>query len=269
MNATSAAEKLAAALAPVREREAAALETHRRQVAFLATVAHELRSPLMPLRLATLRLDGVRGDETEYAKVQTTIKAQVAQITRLIGDLLDGARISTGNYRLERTMVDVDRALRSAIETCTPAMEVRGHRFVYEPASSPAVVLGDESRLVQVFCNLVENSVKYTPDGGAITVRVTMNAGAAVVTVCDNGIGITAVALPHVFNMFVRDAQATAYHEGLGIGLSVVRDLVHAHEGSVVATSGGPNCGSEFTVTLPLAVVRCVAPREDERGEVR
>jgi len=247
------ADALRAALAQVRELEDAAAETHRRQVAFLATVAHELRSPLMPLRLATMMLDKARTDDALYAKMQATIKTQVEQITRLIGDLLDGSRISTGNYRLERTMLDLDVVLRRAVETCTPALNERNHRFVYEPAASAAIVLGDASRLVQVFCNLIENSVKYTPEGGAITLRATTQGRAAVVTVADNGIGITASALPHVFNMFVRDAHATAYHEGLGIGLSVARDLVKAHEGSIVATSLGADNGSEFTVTLPLA----------------
>lgn len=249
-----AQDRLAAALAHVRELEAAAAETHRRQVAFLAIIAHELRSPLMPLRLAALMLDRARTDEVAYAKLQETIKTQVAQIARLIGDLLDGSRISTGNFRLERTMVDIDHVLRRAIEMCEPAMNARNHRFSYEPPAAPAVVLGDETRLVQVFCNLIENSAKYTPQGGAITMRAATQASVALVTVSDTGIGITASALPQVFNMFVRDAHAATYHEGLGIGLSVVRDLVKAHEGSVVATSRGADRGSEFTVTLPLAV---------------
>jgi signal transduction histidine kinase len=255
----SGIDPLEAALAQVRELEAAAAETHRRQGAFLAKVAHELRSPLMPLRLATLMLDKARTDEAVYAKLQATITTQVAQITRLIGDLLDGSRISTGNYRLERTMVDIDVVLRSVVETCTPAIEARGHNFTYEPPVAPAVVLGDAARIVQVFCNLLENSVKYTPEGGSITLRATTHAGVAVITVADNGIGITASALPQIFNMFVRDAHATAFHEGLGIGLSVVRDLVKAHEGTVVATSRGAGQGSEFTVTLPLAAANRIA----------
>jgi signal transduction histidine kinase len=247
-------ERLAAALAQVRELEDAAAQAHRRQVSFLATVAHELRSPLMPLRLATMMLDRARTDDIAYAKLQSTITTQVTQITRLIGDLLDGSRISTGNYRLERTILDIDTVLRQAIETCTPAMNTRDHRFTYAPPGRPAMVLGDRARLVQVFCNLIENSVKYTPEGGSITLSAASRSDVAVVTVCDNGIGISASALPQVFNMFVRDAHATAYHEGLGIGLSVVRDLVKAHEGLVTATSGGADRGSEFTVTLPLAV---------------
>jgi signal transduction histidine kinase len=151
-------------------------------------------------------------------------------------------------------MIDIDSVLRRAIDTCTPAINARDQRFTYTPPVAPALVLGDPARLVQVFCNLIENSVKYTPEGGTITLCASSHADVAVVAVSDDGIGITATALPQVFNMFVRDAHATAFHEGLGIGLSVVRDLVKAHEGSVVATSRGAGCGSEFTVTLPLAI---------------
>ena len=247
------ADELAAARAQVHQLEQAAAETHSRQIAFLASVAHELRLPLMPLRLAVMRLDRARGDDAAYSGVQETITTQVAQITRLIGDLMDCSRISTGNYRLERTMIDTDEVVRRAIDACKPALEARNHRFTYEPPATPAIVLGDPARLLQIFCNLIENSAKYTPEHGAIVVRATRQAHVAVVSVSDNGIGITPTALPHVFNMFMRDAHASAYHEGLGIGLSVVRDLVRAHEGRVVATSGGAGHGSEFTVTLPLA----------------
>jgi len=261
MTAVTGAEELAAAQAQVRELEAAAAETHRRQIAFLATVAHELRGPLMPLRLAAMMLDRARTDEAAYAQLQGTITTQVAEIARLIGDLLDSSRISTGNYRLERTMADIDGILRRAIATCTPALDARKHNFTYEPPREPAIVLGDEARLVQVFCNLIENAAKYTPEGGTIAVRVAKHADVAAVTVSDNGIGITASALPQVFNMFMRDAHASAFHDGLGIGLAVVRDLVKAHEGCVVATSLGVNRGSEFTVTLPLAVTSGAAFR--------
>lgn len=246
-------ELLEMARAEVRDLQAAAAQAHRRQVAFLAGVAHELRSPLMPLRLATMMLTRARTDDVLYAKTQATIKTQVDHIARLIGDLMDGSRISTGNYRLERTTLELDTVLRRAVEVCAPALEARAHVFIYEPPAVPTLILGDAQRLVQVFCNLVENSVKYTPEGGTVSVRALAHAGFAVVTVSDDGIGISASALPNVFNMFVRDAHATAFHEGLGIGLSVVRDLVAAHEGSVSAFSDGAGRGSQFTVTLPLA----------------
>jgi signal transduction histidine kinase len=250
----SANDKLATADSASREVEATAFEAHRRQVEFLATVAHELRNPLMPLRLAVQMLDRARTDDVAYAKLQATISGQVAQITRLIGDLLEGARISTGKFRLERTLIDVKAVLDRAMETCRPAMDGRGHAFTSDLPAGPIMVLGDTVRLVQVFGNLLENSSRYTPDGGDIALRVAVRSGAVAVSITDNGIGISGKALPHVFGMFVRDAHATAANEGgLGIGLAVVRELVKAHEGSVAARSDGVNRGCEFTVVLPLA----------------
>jgi len=235
--------------------EVTALETHRRQIAFLATVAHELRNPLMPLRLAALMLDRARTDDVAHAKLQATISGQVAQMTRLIGDLLDGSRITTGKFRLERTLVDIGPVIARVIETCQPAMDQRAHTFTSEVPSGPVMMLGDSVRLVQVFGNLLENSSKYTPPGGVISLRVSVRGDAVIVVISDNGIGITASALPHVFDMFVRDAHATAVNEsGLGIGLAVVRELVKAHEGLVTAASEGQGLGSQFTVTLPLAL---------------
>lgn len=250
----AANEKLACADSASRQVEATAFEAHRRQVEFLATVAHELRNPLMPLRLAAQMLDGARKDDVAHAKLQATITGQVAQMTRLIGDLLEGARISTGQFRLERTLIDVKGALERAVETCRPAMDGRRHALTSEMPIGPILVLGDTVRLVQVFGNLLENSSRYTPDGGKISLRVAVRAGGVAISVADNGIGISAKALPHVFGMFVRDAHASAANEGgLGIGLTVVRELVKAHEGSVAARSEGLNRGSEFVVVLPLA----------------
>lgn len=249
-------ERLVIAALNSQEHEATALEAHRRQIGFLAIVAHELRNPLMPLRLAAVMLDRARNDEQAYARLQVTITGQVAQMTRLIGDLLEGSRISTGEFRLERTLVDLRDVLARAIETCKPGIEARGHRFTSHLPSEPVMVLGDTVRLVQVFGNLLENASKYTRPGGEISLRMQALGGTVSVTLADNGIGITAAALPHVFDMFVRDVHATAVDEGgLGIGLSVVRELVRAHEGSVVAASPGQGQGSTFVVTLPVVAV--------------
>lgn len=129
------------------------------------------------------------------------------------------------------------------------------------------MVLGDAVRLVQVFGNLLENASKYTPDGGEISMHVELRAGSVAVSIADNGIGISAGALPHVFGMFVRDAHASASSAGgLGIGLAVVRELVKAHEGSVSARSDGVNQGSEFSVVLPLAQAHGAAPSAPANG---
>jgi signal transduction histidine kinase len=253
-------EKLALAGAASKEVEATAFEAHRRQVEFLATVAHELRNPLMPLRLAALMLDRARTDDVAHAKLQATITGQVAQITRLIGDLLEGSRISTGKFRLVRTLIDIKGVLDRAMETCRPAMDERRQGFTSAVPAEPIMVLGDAVRLVQVFGNLLENASKYTAEGGEISLRAVLRSGAVVVSIADNGIGISARALPHVFGMFVRDAHASASGAGgLGIGLAVVRELVKAHEGTVTARSDGVDQGSEFTVVLPLAQVHSAA----------
>ena len=233
----------------------ASREAQLRQLSFLATIAHELRNPLMPLRLAALMLDGARNDDVAYAKHQATIKGQVAQITRLIGDLLEGSSIGAGKFRLERTLLDVGGVLDRVIETCRPSTDARNQRLTLSRPAGALMVLGDSVRLIQVFGNLLENSSRYTPEGGEISLTATKVGDCVVVAVKDNGIGITATALPHVFDIFVRDARATAVNEvGLGVGLAVVRELVKAHEGGVVAYSAGENAGSEFVVRLPVAL---------------
>jgi signal transduction histidine kinase len=230
-------------------------EAHLRQLSFLATIAHELRNPLMPLRLAALMLDGARNNPVAYAAHQATIKGQVAQITRLIGDLLEGTSIGAGKFRLERKLLDMGSVLDRVAETCQPSMDTRNQHFSVVRQAGPLMVLGDSARLIQVFGNLLENSSRYTPEGGAISLTAKTAGDCVVIAVKDNGIGITAKALPHVFDIFVRDARATVVNEvGLGIGLAVVRELVKAHEGGVTAHSGGEDTGSEFVVKLPIAL---------------
>ncbi len=236
-------------------RETDAQDAQRRQTVLLTMVAHELRNPLMPLRLAAQMLDGARGDDQGHARLQATIKGQVAHMSRLINDLVDGSRLATGNFRIERTLVELVPLLDLAIETSRPRIETRRQRFDCVMPSGEVKVLGDPIRLVQVFGNLLDNASKYTPEGGEIALEVTRGAGSVAVCVRDNGIGITEEALLKVFELFVRDVHATqADSAGLGIGLAVVRQLVQAHEGTVIARSPGRNGGSQFVVTLPAQV---------------
>jgi signal transduction histidine kinase len=245
-------EKLVLAALNSTQLEAQADQAHSQQVAFLAMAAHELRNPLLPLRLAAQMLTGSRTEE-QLKKLQETINGQVTQMARLIGDLLDGSRISTGKFRLERRSVDLSAILDFTIETCEPAMEARHHRFKRLGPSGPLNVNGDQMRLVQVFSNLLENAAKYTPVGGEISLATAVLGDTVTITVSDNGIGITAPALPRVFELFVQDEHATTVHSGgLGIGLAVVRELVQAHGGSVMARSAGKDLGSQFVVSLPL-----------------
>ena len=246
-------ERLVLAALSSRELEEDAEQSHSRQISFLAMAAHELRNPLLPLRLAAQRITRARTDE-QLTELQETINGQVSQMARLIGDLVDGARVSTGKFRLERRIVDLSGVLDLALEACQGVMDARGHRFERRGPSGPLSVNADAARLVQVFSNLLENAAKYTPEGGEILLATTARGDMLEVAVSDTGIGITVQGLPHVFELFVQDEHATAHNQdGLGIGLAVVRELVEAHGGTVAATSAGKNLGSTFVVTLPRA----------------
>lgn len=254
-------EQLVLATLAARVLEGQAQEAHRRQVAFLAMVAHELRSPLMPLQMAGQLLDRVRLDERLLLKLQATIVTQVAQMSRLIGDLVDGSRVTTGKFSLERCAVEMGGIFDTAIGTCRAEMDARHQQFHSAVLPGPCLVHGDPVRLVQVFANLLDNASKYTPEGGSIAMEAAVLPEMLRVTIRDSGIGITAEMLPRVFELFVQDAQAAAVNRsGLGIGLAVVRELVEAHGGTVAATSGGAGQGSSFVVSLPLAVEQPTRP---------
>jgi diguanylate cyclase (GGDEF)-like protein len=228
-------------------------ETHRRQIHFLAMVAHELRDPLTPIRMAAEVLTRTRADDPVLLRQQQIIKRQVAHMSRLVDDLLDGSRASTGKFRLHRTRIDLLEVVHLAVETCRPALDSRGQRLTLQlPAVAPTVH-ADAVRLAQVFGNLLDNASKYTLAGGAITLVVEPRGREVSITISDNGIGITPEALPRIFDLFVQDEHAVAVNDGgLGIGLAVVRNLVEGHDGAVVASSAGKNLGSEFVVTLPM-----------------
>ena len=223
---------------------------HRQQKEFLAVVAHELRNPLTPIRVAATLLNGARIDE--LPQLQETIERQVVHMTRLVGDLLDVSRANTGKLRLQRRDIDLSQVLADAVNTCRPLMTGRKQRFdVYVPAE-PLLMYGDPVRLAQVLTNLLDNASKYTPEGGDIGLTAVLGDDGILVTVSDNGIGVPADVLPNVFEPFVQDARAARFNaDGLGIGLTVVRELVEAHGGRVVASSDGDGHGSTFTVTLP------------------
>lgn len=257
----AANEQLVLAALSAQEMEADAESAHVQQVQFLAMVAHELRNPLMPLRLAAQMLGRARTDERVFAKLQGTIVDQVAHMSRLIGDLLDGSRIRAGKFTLERSEVDVIHALDLAVLTCQPGVDAKHQQLKTSVPAGPIKVLGDRVRLVQVFGNLLDNASKYTPEGGTISLEATLRPSTFEVTVVDNGIGISAQALPHVFELFVQDESGKAMSGGgLGIGLAVVHQLVEAHGGHVSAQSGGQGQGSRFMVSLPLSTAQAPPP---------
>ena len=221
----------------------------------MAMVAHELRNPLTPLRIATDMLaHRSAGGEVAIDRLAAIITDQVARMARLIDDLLDGSRLSTGKLRLELGTVDVVRVLEHAVMACRPKMQARQQQFSVHLLPGPLNIRGDRIRLAQIFNNLLDNACKYTPEGGEITLGMVAAEHSLLISVRDNGLGIAAEMLPFIFELFVQDAHVLAHSSGgLGIGLAVVRDLVEAHGGTVTGRSAGRDFGSEFVVTLPLA----------------
>ena len=225
----------------------------RRKDEFLATLAHELRNPLAPIRngLHVLRLAPHDEDAPE---IREMMERQLAHMVRLIDDLLDVSRISRGKFELKRELVQVQDILDHAIETSQPLVEAGRHELIVEPPDEPVWLDGDLTRLAQVVSNLLNNSAKYTPDGGRITLSAKVEGNHAVVRVTDNGSGISAEMLPQVFDMFTQvDRTLDRAQGGLGIGLSLVRRLVEMHGGTIEADSPGVGLGSVFTVRLPVA----------------
>lgn len=245
-------EHLIRAALGAQESQATAEDAQRRQTEFLAVVAHELRNPLAPISNAAALL-GMLPAEELLPRLQAVIERQVAHISRLVEDLLDVSRASTGKLRLELRRVDLADIIDEAVEGSRPVMKMRGQQLeVHRPARA-LEVHGDPIRLTQVLSNLLDNASKYTPIDGEIGLSVVVAGDTMVMTVSDNGIGITADALPHIFEPFVQDPHAIGFNSvGLGIGLTVVRELVEAHGGNVSVTSAGSGLGSQFIVTLPL-----------------
>ena len=247
-----------------KQAEEALREADRRKDEFLATLAHELRNPLAPVRnaLEILRLSG--SESAAAGRARAMMERQIQQMSRLIEDLLDLSRISRGKIELREERVDLAIAIRNAIETSRSQIEHSGHRLVVELPSAPVWVDGDLTRLEQVFANLLNNAAKYTEPGGQILVAVSRVAGKAVVRVSDTGIGIPRDQLPEVFEMFSQVSRSQ--HRaggGLGIGLNIVKQLVEMHGGSVHAESAGLGHGSEFVVELPVCDA---APQLPARG---
>jgi diguanylate cyclase (GGDEF)-like protein len=245
-------EQLVLAALNAQELQAAAQRAQRQQTEFLAVLAHELRNPLAPIRTSAALLGRVEADE--LPRLQGIIERQVKHLSRLVGDLFDVSRVSSGKLTLELQMLEMSAVIAEAVDACRPAMDLRLQRFgVYVPQRA-LNLRGDSIRLTQVLFNLLDNASKYTPVGGDIRMSVVVVSGTLVLTVSDNGIGIPAEALPRIFDPFVQDPRAVGIGaDGLGLGLTVVRELVEAHGGTVDATSAGHGLGSQFVVTLPLS----------------
>ena len=239
------------------ERRIVALEHGDEQKnVFLATLAHELRNPLAPLANAAhlIRLAG--GDDRMRYPLQV-IDRQLALLKRLVDDMMDVTRIETGKLELQFAPLELQAVVRQAVELCRP--QAAGKPVALE-AVLPEVPIGieaDASRIEQIVVNLVHNAIKYTPAGGCIWVKLTVEVGTAVLRVQDTGIGVAPEMLPRIFELFTQETEARPQADGgLGIGLSLVKRLVEAHQGIVEVRSEGRDRGAEFTVRLPLRQTR-------------
>ena len=228
-------------------------EEHRRKDEFLALLGHELRNPLAPIRSA-LSLHALPTSTEEIRRRSIEIMTrQVDHLTRLVNELLDVARIATGKVRLEMDVLEAASIIYRARELCEPGIREKAQQLSVALPPAPIYVRGDLQRLVQVIGNLLNNASKYSPAGAAIRIVVEENQGTVEITVTDNGMGISATALPRIFDVFSQSERALARSEGgLGVGLTLVRRLLEQHGGSVSAFSEGVDKGSTFRVVLPL-----------------
>jgi PAS domain S-box-containing protein len=237
-------------------------DADRRKDEFLATLAHELRTPLAPLR-NSLHVLCLKCDDPSTARLCEMMERQVNQIVRLVDDLLEVSRITRGKIELRKEPVELAIAIRNAVEMSRPLIDAAGHQLAITVPTDPITLEGDPARLAQVFANLLNNSAKYTEPGGQIWLTVRQQPSEVLVSVRDNGIGITPELLPHVFETFAQGNPAADRGQGgLGIGLALVKSLVELHGGQVGAHSAGVNQGSEFVIRLPIAAgVRSVRSR--------
>ena len=246
-----------------REMEQALRQADRRKDEFLAMLGHELRNPLAVISTAmdAMRLELPPGSPLHRAREAAERQARI--LIRLVDDLLDTARISTGKIRLRRARLSMQGVVQAAIETSRPDLQSRRHQLRIEEPGGDLEVEGDEIRLVQVVANMLNNAARYTPEGGRIAVTLEREDGDAVLRVRDNGIGIEPQRLESVFELFVQ-VEPRQGGGGLGLGLALVKRLVELHRGTVAAHSEGRGQGSEFVVRLPLAPA-LPAPRTESR----
>ena len=236
-------------------------EADRRKDEFLATLSHELRNPLAPIRNALELLRRAGTDAALRERALAITERQVQQLVRLTDDLLDVSRITRNKIELRCDRLDLRNAISSALETVAPLSHAAQHVVTLELPPEPLWVFADLTRLAQAFANILNNAVKFTERGGHSTVTAVVDGREARVTLSDTGIGIDAASLPTIFDMFVQIDQGLGRaRSGLGIGLALARRLVELHDGSIEARSEGPGSGTTFIVRLPLA-----APADEHR----
>jgi len=247
---------------------AALSEADRRKNEFLATLAHELRNPLAPIRngLQVMLLAKDNVEMVEHSR--TMMERQLDHMVRLVDDLMDVSRITRGKLELKREHLELADVINSAVETSRPLIEQMGHTLQVSMPAEPIIINADLTRLAQAILNLLNNAAKYSERNGQIWLTAERQANDVIISIRDTGIGLDADQLPRSFEMFSQvDNSLGKSQGGLGIGLTLVRRLVEMHDGNVEAHSAGPGTGSEFIVRLPLVVEAPDAPRADRDGQ--
>ena len=230
------------------------LEADQRKNEFLAMLAHELRNPLAPLRNGLAILSQIGSHDEVRQPTQEMMERQVEHITRLLDDLLDISRITSGKVELHKERVELEDVIRQGVETCRSMLEAAGQELTLQLPTEPLVLQADPVRLAQIVENLMTNAIKYSEEGGRIELSVEREGSEAVLRMHDHGIGISGGMLPRIWDLFVQaEPQSGRSRLGLGIGLTVVQNLVRLHGGSIEVQSPGLGKGSAFTVRLPLA----------------
>lgn len=242
--------------------EGALKAADRHKDEFIAILAHELRNPLAPIRSALEIMSLVEVENEKLRWSRDVIERQVVHLTRLVDDLLDISRITQGTINLSKTHVSVGTVIARAIEAVNPVISERQHKLNVDCKDESLIIEGDATRLVQIMSNLLSNAAKYTNDGGAIELSAQKSGQHVEFRVRDNGVGIAAESLSKLFNLFSRlPESAEKQHDGLGIGLALVRKLVQLHGGDVTALSEGADRGSEFVVRLPIVSTSAIPLR--------
>jgi two-component system CheB/CheR fusion protein len=236
------------------ELQAKAESANHRQEEFLSMLAHELRNPLAPISMAASLIAKIQDAHPQLPKLQGIIVRQVNHMSRLIDDLLDASRVSTGKITLKKHVLQLSEVIDSAVETSQPFIDKRAQSLTIDLSAEAIPVDGDLVRLAQVFSNLLINATKFTPVGGQLVISARRIADAVSVTVKDNGIGISPETQAFIFDLFRQGPHSLdRLQGGLGIGLSLVRTIVEMHDGTVIVRSEGEGHGSEFVVMLPIS----------------
>lgn len=253
-----------AMLAEVQRNADALRIADKRKDEFIATLAHELRNPLAPLAngLEILRVSSA--DKERSRLVRDMMQRQLKQLVRLVDDLLDVSRITTGRLTIKRERIELHSVLTDAIEIARPIIEGKEHRLAFDIAADKLTVEGDATRLAQVFSNLLNNAACYTPPRGQLRLEARVDEDQVIVSVADNGIGLTKESLATIFGMFTQvDRSLERTTAGLGVGLSLAQRLIELHDGTLQAESAGLGQGSRFVVRLPRARVAPAAQTPD------